>query len=75
MNGMSAWTCMFPPLRDSPRSRTDAHADASTFVPRKAATDGFATGPTRSPFADALKADRNHGSIRAIPFMTYKNFI
>jgi len=37
------------------RSRTDEHADASTFVPRKATTDGFATGPTRSPFADALK--------------------
>jgi hypothetical protein len=45
----------------SARSRTDAHADRSTFVPRKAAISGFATNPTRTFFANARKADRNHG--------------
>jgi len=43
------------------RSRTDAHADGSTFVPRKATISGFATNPTRTFFANARKADRNHG--------------
>ena len=41
-------------------SRTNAHADGSTFVPRKAAITGLATNPTRPFFADALKAYRNH---------------
>src|SRR6185369_3693458 len=40
---------------------TDAHADGSTFVPRKATISGFATNPTRTFFANARKADRNHG--------------
>jgi hypothetical protein len=43
------------------RSRTNAHADGSTFVPRKATISGFATNPTRTFFANARKADRNHG--------------
>ena len=47
--------------RQSARSRTDAHADGSTFVPRKATISGFATNPTRTFFANARKADRNHG--------------
>ena len=42
------------------RSRTDAHADGSTFVPRKATISGFATNPTRTFLANAGKADRNH---------------
>jgi hypothetical protein len=42
------------------RSRADAHADGSTFVSRKATISGFATNPTRTFFANALKADRNH---------------
>jgi len=42
------------------RSRTDAHADGSTFVSRKATISGFAANPTRTSFANALKADRNH---------------
>src|SRR5689334_23004826 len=46
---------------EAARSRTDAHADGSTFVPRKAAISGFATNPTRTFFANAHKADRNHG--------------
>src|ERR1044071_10488013 len=43
------------------RSRTDAHADGSTFVPRKATISGFTTNPARTFFANARKADRNHG--------------
>src|SRR5687768_7673432 len=46
--------------RWSARSRADAHADRSTFVSRKATISGFATNPTRTFFADALKPDRNH---------------
>jgi hypothetical protein len=42
------------------RSCTDAHADGSTFVPRKATISRFAGNPTRTLFADALKADGNH---------------
>jgi hypothetical protein len=45
----------------SARTRTDAHADGSTFVPRKATISGFATNPTRTFLANAGKADRNHG--------------
>src|SRR5689334_21667674 len=43
------------------RSRTDAHAYGSTFIPRKATISGFATNPTRTFLANARKADRNHG--------------
>ena len=42
------------------RSRTDAHADGSTLVPRKAAITGFAANPTRTFFTDTFKANRNH---------------
>ena len=42
-------------------ARADAHADGSTFVSRKATISGFATTPTRTFFANARKADRNHG--------------
>jgi hypothetical protein len=42
------------------RSRTDAHADRSTFVSRKATISRFAANPTRTFFANALKAYRNH---------------
>jgi hypothetical protein len=42
-------------------ARADAHADGSTFVPGKATISGFATNPTRTFFANARKADRNHG--------------
>src|ERR1044072_9788336 len=62
MNGIWVWTCMFPPLREGPRdARTDAHAYGGTFVPRKATISWFATNPTRTFFANASKADRNHG--------------
>ena len=47
--------------REPARSRTDAHADGSTFIPRKATISGFATNPTRTLLANARKADRNHG--------------
>jgi len=46
--------------REVARSRTDAHADGSTFVFRKATISGFAANPTGTPFANALKAYRNH---------------
>jgi GrpB protein len=42
------------------RSCTDAHADGGTFVSRKATIGGFTANPTRTFFANALKADRNH---------------
>jgi hypothetical protein len=42
------------------RSCTDAHADGSTFVSRKATISGFATDPTRAFLANATKSDRNH---------------
>ena len=56
------------------RSRTDAHADGSTFVPRKATISWFATNPTRTFFANALKADRNHRFIREISFYDLQEF-
>ena len=37
------------------RSRTDAHADGSTFVSRKATISGFATNPTRTFFLTRAK--------------------
>jgi hypothetical protein len=37
------------------RSRIDAHADGSTFVPREATMSRFATNPTRTLFANARK--------------------
>jgi hypothetical protein len=37
------------------KCRTDAHADGSTFVSRKAAVSGFAANPTRTSFANAIK--------------------
>ena len=43
----------------SARSRTDAHADGSTFVSRKATISGF-TNSTRTFLADTRKSDRNH---------------
>jgi hypothetical protein len=46
--------------REAARSRTDAHADGSTLVPRKAAITGFAANPTRTFFTDTFKANRNH---------------
>ena len=65
--------------RQSARSRTDAHADGSTFVPRKAAISGFATDPTRAFLANASKADRNHGVTFLLPLGSYEivraNFI
>ena len=61
------------------RSRTDAHADGSTFVPRKATISGFATNPTRTFLANARKADRNHGFTFLRPLGSYEivraNFI
>jgi hypothetical protein len=42
------------------RSCTDAHADGSTLVSRKATISGFATDPTRAFLANATKSDRNH---------------
>jgi hypothetical protein len=36
------------------RSRTDAHADGSTFVSRKATIGGFTANPTRTLLADTL---------------------
>ena len=42
------------------RARTDAHADGSTFVSRKATIGGFTANATWTLLADALKADRNH---------------
>ena len=60
-------------------SPTDAHADGSTFVPRKATISGFATNPTRTFFANARKADRNHGFTVLQPLGSYEivraNFI
>ncbi len=65
--------------REPARARTDAHADGSTFVPGEATICRLATNPTRTFFANALKADRNHRFIRPISFndrqfhfMTYK---
>jgi hypothetical protein len=46
--------------REPARSRTDAHADGSTFVPRKVTISGFTANPTRPLLADAPKSDRNH---------------
>jgi hypothetical protein len=43
------------------RSRTDSHADGSTFVPREATISAFATNPTRTFFANARKADEIMG--------------
>ena len=51
------------------RPRTDAHADGSTFVSRKATNKWFTAYQTRTLFADALEI------VRAISFMTYRNFI
>src|ERR1041384_5263053 len=42
------------------RSRTDTHADGGTFVPREATISRFAANPTRTSFANALRAYRNH---------------
>ena len=42
-------------------ARADAHADGSTFVPREATISRLATNPTGTLFANARKADRNHG--------------
>jgi hypothetical protein len=42
------------------RSRTDAHADGSTLISRKATISRFAANPTGTSFANALKAYRNH---------------
>ncbi len=58
-------------------SRTDAHADGSTFVPRKATISGFATNPTRTFLANARKADRNHGFMfcfRSVPIRSCAQF-
>ena len=49
------------------RSRADAHADGSTFVPRESTISGFATNPTRTFLANARKADRNHGVTVLLP--------
>jgi len=46
----------------------------STFVPRKATISWFATNPTRTFFANALKADRNHRFIREISFYDLQEF-
>jgi hypothetical protein len=46
--------------REPARSRTDTHADGGTFVPREATISRFAANPTRTSFANALKAYRNH---------------
>ena len=54
------------------RSRTDTHADGSTFVSRKATISGFATNPTRTFFANARKADRNHGFTFLLPLGSYE---
>ena len=60
-------------------SRADAHADRSTFVSRKATISGFAANPTRTFFANTLKADRNHGFTFLLPLGSYEivraNFI
>ena len=40
-------------------SRTDPHADGSTFIP-KSRNNSFATNPTGTFFANALKVDRNY---------------
>jgi len=56
------------------RSRTDAHADGSTIVPRKATISGFAANPTRAFLANARKADRNHRFNRAISFYDLQGF-
>jgi len=56
------------------RSRTDAHADGSTFVPRKATISGFATNPTWTFLLTRLKADRNHRFIRSISFYDLQEF-
>ena len=59
------------------RSRTDAHADGSTFVPRKATISGFAANPTRTSFVNAIKAYRNHkNQVLLAPFgVSVCNFI
>jgi hypothetical protein len=68
---------------EAARSRTDAHADGSTFIPRKAAISRFAT---RTLLGNALKADRNHRvkfysrpllmrPFARFHFMTYKSVI
>lgn len=53
-------------------SRTDAHADGSTLISRKATISGFATNPTRTFFANARKADRNHGFTFLLALGSYK---
>ena len=53
---------MFPPLRES--TRDPALMRIQMEVPsslEKATISGFATNPTRTFFANALKPDRNHG--------------
>jgi hypothetical protein len=54
------------------RSRTDSHADGSTFVPREATISAFATNPTRTFFANTRKADRNHGVTFLRPLGSYE---
>jgi len=49
------------------RPRTDAHADGSTFVSRKATVTDSTANSKRTLFADALKAYRNHKSLRLLP--------
>ena len=58
----------------SARSRTDAHADGSTFVPREATIGRLTTNPQRTFLANALKADRNHRFIRSISFNDRQEF-
>ena len=61
------------------RSSTNAHAGGSTFVSRKSTISGFATNPTQTFFANARKADRNHGFKFLLPLGSYEivraNFI
>jgi hypothetical protein len=58
--------------REPARARTDAHADGSTFVPRKATISGFAANPTRTFLANPRKADRNHGFTFLLPLGSYE---
>jgi|GEM_PF-2854901 len=62
-------------VADSPREPALMRMQMEVpFVPRKATISRFATNPTRTFFTNALKADRNHGFIRAISFNDLQEF-
>jgi hypothetical protein len=65
--------CAFAPLREKIFS-VEILFVQSPFVPREATISRFATNPTRTFFANALKADRNHRFIRSISFNDLQEF-